>query len=69
MKKTLLFIVLIFGILLTSCGRNSNHDQPIDSNVTISNDVQQEFTVKENEKIKHIFPLAQGSCHLPPKLV
>lgn len=39
MKKTLLFTVLIFEILLTSCGRNSNHDQPMDSNVTISNDV------------------------------
>lgn len=55
MKKVLILIVLIFGIVHTSCGRNSVHDQTPDSNVTISNDVQQEFTVKENEKINHIF--------------
>lgn len=53
MKKVL--IMLIIGILLISCGRNSTHDQTLDSNVAISDDVQQEFTVKENEKINHIF--------------
>ena len=55
MKKDLILIVLISGIFLTSCDRNSTHDQTPDSNVTISNDVQQEFTAKENENIKPIF--------------
>ncbi len=53
MKKIL--SVLILALFLTSCSRNSTQDQTQDSNVTISDDLQQEFTVKENEKIKHIF--------------
>lgn len=51
--KKILMTVLIFGMLLTSCGSNSN--QTLDNDITISQDIQQEFTVKENEKIKHIF--------------
>lgn len=51
MKKVL--TVLIFAILFTSCGENAT--QTLDNNVTSSYDIQQEFTVREGEKIKHIF--------------
>lgn len=53
MKKVL--TVLIFGILLTSCDRNSTYNQTPNSNVTISGDLQQEFIVEENEEIKPLF--------------
>lgn len=53
MKKKL--IVLIFGILLTACGKNNTHNQTLDSDVNTSQSIQQEFIVKENEKIKQIF--------------
>lgn len=53
MKRAL--TLLIFVILFTSCDRNSTYSQTLNSDVTISDTLQKEFTVKENEEIKPLF--------------
>ncbi len=52
-KKLILFIT--FAVLLTSCNYNNAKDQALDNEINTSQPLQQEFTVKANEKIGNIF--------------
>lgn len=53
MKKKL--ILLIFAVLLTSCNYDNANVQTLDNEINTSQPLQQEFTVKANEKIGNIF--------------